>query len=317
MSNKKDRTHSFDQTQSRKKSSSIFSRVFSSRRDRSKTQSHMDESKSNEGKSRESSSDVDLAEKRVTESSDESSAGSFDKYDLVKKGGDGAEIYKSYTVLGSPFVVEDRYELIDAIGQGAYGIVCAARDKKTRKNVAVKKIHRLFEHETFCKRTLREILILREISHENIIRLRGLMQPCMSKFNDIYVVFDLMETDLASIIKSPQSLSNEHIQFFIYQILRGLKYLHSREILHRDLKPRNILVNSNCDLRICDFGLAKLSNELSGPSSSAMTDYVATRWYRPPEVILGSKTYSFAVDIWAVGCILGELFFTKTFVPWS
>jgi serine/threonine protein kinase len=124
-----------------------------------------------------------------------------------------------------------------------------------------------------------------------------------------------METDLSSIIKSPQPLSDEHVQFFLYQLLRGLKYMHSACILHRDLKPRNLLVNSNCDLKICDFGLARpFINEMK-VTSTQMTDYVATRWYRAPEVLLTYKRYTAAMDMWSVGCIFGELLLRKPLLP--
>ena len=110
-------------------------------------------------------------------------------------------------------------------------------------------------------------------------------------------------------------LSDEHIQFFLYQILRGLKYVHSCGILHRDLKPRNLLVNSNCDLKICDFGLARANiNTLMTPSAS-LTDYIATRWYRAPEVILSWRQYTAAIDVWSVGCILAELIRRKPLLP--
>lgn len=139
-------------------------------------------------------------------------------------------------------------------------------------------------------------------------------------FNDLYVVSDLMNTDLASIIKSPQPLSDSHIQFFIYQILRGLKYMHSANIIHRDLvlalykKPRNLLVNRNCDLSICDFGLARAIGEDTNTPSQIMTDYVATRWYRAPELLLGQTKYGPSVDVWSVGCILAELLGRKSFL---
>lgn len=116
-----------------------------------------------------------------------------------------------------------------------------------------------------------------------------------------------METDLSSIIKSPQPLSDNHVQLFIYQILRGLNFMHSACVLHRDLKPRNILVNSSCDVKICDFGLARLFVNEMRVSSSQMTDYVATRWYRAPEVLLSGQVYTETMDIWSVGCILAEL----------
>ena len=110
----------------------------------------------------------------------------------------------------------------------------------------------------FSLRTYRELKIQRLLDHENILSIKRILNPKdRASFNEIYVVTELMETDLSQIIKSNQPLSDDHIQFFLYQILRGLKYIHSAGIYHRDLKPRNLLVNSNCDLKICDFGLAR------------------------------------------------------------
>lgn len=123
-----------------------------------------------------------------------------------------------------------------------------------------------------------------------------------------------METDLGSIIRSDQELSLDHIRFFMYQLLRGMKYIHSAGILHRDLKPKNLLVNSNCDLKICDFGLSRADiPELY--DAGAMTDYVSTRWYRAPEVLLGSENYTTSIDMWAIGCIFAELLTRKPFLP--
>jgi len=118
-------------------------------------------------------------------------------------------------------------------------------------------------------------------------------------------VTDLMETDLHRVIYSKQVLNEEHHQYFSYQILRGLLYLHSANVVHRDLKPQNILVNKNCDLKICDFGLARgFGNEEDDPT---LTDYVVTRWYRAPEVVLLASEYTKSIDVWSVGCILCEL----------
>jgi serine/threonine protein kinase len=103
----------------------------------------------------------------------------------------------------------------------------------------------------------------------------------------------------------------------LYQILRGLKYIHSANILHRDLKPRNLLVNSNCDLKICDFGLARPLLQDFKDKSQVMTDYVATRWYRAPELLLSWKEYACSVDVWSVGCIFAELLRRKPFLPGS
>jgi serine/threonine protein kinase len=184
---------------------------------------------------------------------------------------------KRYNVMGIRFDVDVRYDVLDVVGQGAYGVVCAAHDAVAGEAVAIKKIANAFEHATYTKRTLREIRLLRLLRHDNIVRLKTLLPPVKSDgFRDLYIISDLLETDLSSVIKSPQPLSDEHVQFFIYQVLRGVKFLHTctPPVTHRDLKPRNLLVNSNCDLKICDFGLARV--DVQSSSAAAMTDYVAT-----------------------------------------
>lgn len=119
-----------------------------------------------------------------------------------------------------------------------------------------------------------------------------------------YVITELLQSDLHKIIVSPQHLSADHIKVFLYQILRGLKYLHSARILHRDIKPGNLLVNSNCVLKICDFGLARVEEP---DQAKHMTQEVVTQYYRAPEILMGARHYSSAVDVWSVGCIFGEL----------
>lgn len=109
-------------------------------------------------------------------------------------------------------------------------------------------------------------------------------------------------------------MSDDHCQFFLYQILRGLKYIHSANVVHRDLKPRNLLVNKNCDLKICDLGLARAIIPKEGTKTRVLTDYIVTRWYRAPELLLSYKEYDAAVDIWSVGCIFAELLNRKTFL---
>ena len=157
------------------------------------------------------------------------------------------------------FEVDSRYSPLESIGTGAYGVVCAAKDNRTGQRVAIKKIPKAFEMLTVSKRTYRELKILRYLRHENIISILDVMQPPedMSTFEDVYVVLDLMESDLHHIIHSVQPLSDEHIKFFLYQIMRGLKYIHSAHVLHRDLKPSNLLINRNCELKIGDFGDGK------------------------------------------------------------
>lgn len=171
----------------------------------------------------------------------------------------------SYQVMDTRFEIEKKYDIIDLIGYGAYGVVVAAKDTAIPENkdgesnlLAIKKIVKAFDHRVFSLRTYRELKIQRLLEHENVLGIKRILKPkSREEFNEIYVVTELMETDLAQIIKSNQPLTDDHIQFFLYQILRGLKYIHSANIYHRDLKPRNLLVNSNCDLKICDFGLAR------------------------------------------------------------
>ncbi|KAK6055527.1 kinase domain protein [Cooperia oncophora] len=119
-----------------------------------------------------------------------------------------------------------------------------------------------------------------------------------------YVLTELMQSDLHKIIVSPQPLTVDHVKVFVYQILRGLKYLHSANILHRDIKPGNLLVNSNCILKICDFGLARIWDARERQN---MTHEVVTQYYRAPELLMGARRYTGAVDIWSVGCIFAEL----------
>ena len=148
--------------------------------------------------------------------------------------------------------------MIKNIGQGAYGVVISALDESSGQKVAIKKVAQAFEDLVDAKRILREIALLQHFDHENIVSVIDIVRPDnVQSFDDIYIVSELMETDLHRVIYSRQVLTDEHVQYFLYQLLRGLKYLHSANVLHRDLKPSNLLVNSNCDLKICDFGLSR------------------------------------------------------------
>lgn len=139
------------------------------------------------------------------------------------------------------------------------------------------------------------------------------MQPpeALDKFEDVYIISELMETDLHRIIYSRQELSDDHIQYFVYQMLCALKYMHSANVLHRDLKPSNILLNADCSLKVCDFGLARGIAD----STPELTEYVVTRWYRAPEIMLSCQEYAKAIDVWSVGCIFAELLGTKPLFP--
>ncbi|KMZ78535.1 hypothetical protein PVIIG_01312 [Plasmodium vivax India VII] len=199
-----------------------------------------------------------------------------------------------------------KYDVLRKIGKGAYGVVYKARCKKNRKIVAVKKIFGAFQNSTDAQRTFREIMFLHQLNgHDNIITLMDVIRA--KNDNDIYLVFDYMETDLHEVIKA-DLLEEIHKRYIIYQLLRALKYIHSGMLLHRDIKPSNILLNSECHIKVGDFGLARsISTDLSENKIPVLTDYVATRWYRAPEILLGSTNYTEGVDMWSLGCIMGEL----------
>lgn len=191
------------------------------------------------------------------------------------------------------------------IGYGTFGVVWSVTDPRDGKLVALKKMPNVFQNLVSSKRVYREIKMLCFFKHENVLSALDLLQPQnLELFREIYVITELMQSDLHKIIVSSQPLSTDHIKVFLYQILRGLKYLHSSNILHRDIKPGNLLVNSNCVLKICDFGLARVA-EIN--SKKHMTLEVVTQYYRAPELLMGAKHYTWAVDIWSVGCIFAEL----------
>ncbi|GFR25247.1 mitogen-activated protein kinase 14 [Trichonephila clavata] len=205
--------------------------------------------------------------------------------------------------------VPERYQNLAPVGSGAYGQVCSAYDSLRNFKVAIKKLARPFQSDIHAKRTYRELRLLKHMNHENVIGLLDVFTPSttLDDFQDVYLVTHLMGADLNNIIKT-QRLSNDHVQFLVYQILRGLKYIHSAGIIHRDLKPSNIAVNEDCELKILDFGLAR-------HAEVEMTGYVATRWYRAPEIMLNWMHYNQTVDIWSVGCIMAELLTSKTLFP--
>ncbi|XP_009597022.1 mitogen-activated protein kinase 20 [Nicotiana tomentosiformis] len=210
----------------------------------------------------------------------------------------------------------NRYKIQEVIGKGSYGVVCSAIDTHTGEKVAIKKIHDIFEHISDAARILREIKLLRLLRHPDIVEIKHIMLPPSRRdFKDIYVVFELMESDLHQVIKANDDLTREHYQFFLYQLLRALKYIHTANVYHRDLKPKNILANANCKLKICDFGLARVAFN-DTPTTIFWTDYVATRWYRAPE-LCGSfySKYTPAIDIWSIGCIFAEVLTGKPLFP--
>lgn len=212
------------------------------------------------------------------------------------------------------FNVGDDYDCNVLVGEGAYGTVCSAVHKPSGTKVAIKKITP-FDHSMFCLRTLREIKLLKYFNHENIVSILDMSKPKdLASFREVYLIQELMETDLHRVIRT-QDLSDDHCQYFVYQTLRALKYMHSANVLHRDLKPSNLLLNANCDLKVCDFGLARGTGVNEANNVNFMTEYVATRWYRAPEIMLTFKEYTKAIDVWSVGCILAEMLSGRPLFP--
>jgi len=223
---------------------------------------------------------------------------------LTPPPGEGMAQFSQKTVMGTIFETTQRYTDWKPIGLGVSGLVCSARDQIRHQTVAVKKLAEPFKTDQIARHMFREIKLLRQLHHENIINLTDIF---ISPSEDIYLVTELMATDLNTILKA-KKVEDQFAQYFMYQIMRGLKYLHSAGVVHRDLKPSNILINENCDLKICDFGLARVQEH-------NMTGYVSTRYYRAPEIMLTWRKYNEKVDIWSAGCIFAELLMGEPLFP--
>ncbi|XP_073039274.1 serine/threonine-protein kinase MHK-like [Primulina eburnea] len=192
----------------------------------------------------------------------------------------------------------ERYKILEDLGDGTCGSVYKAISIERYEIVAVKKMKRKFYYWDECV-NLREVKSLRKLNHPNIIKLLEIVH----ENNELFFIFEYMEHNLYQIMKDRRtSFSEEDIRGLMSQLLQGLAHVHKHDFFHRDLKPENLLVTNNT-IKIADFGLAR---ELS--SMPPFTDYVSTRWYRAPEVLLRSSSYTPAVDMWAVGAILAELF---------
>ena len=208
--------------------------------------------------------------------------------------------------------IKKRFTLQKKVGQGAYGVVFKAIDKKTKEQVALKKLFGAFQDDVDSQRTFREVMLLQELNgHDNIIRLLNVIKA--ENDLDLYLVFDYMEADLFNVIRA-NILQDIHKKFIIYQTLKALKFIHSADIIHRDLKPSNIFINSDCHVKLGDFGLARTLDN-NPKLDGVVTDYVATRWYRAPEMILAAQKYGKPIDMWSVGCILYELLVGTPLLP--
>ncbi|CAJ1385623.1 unnamed protein product [Effrenium voratum] len=194
----------------------------------------------------------------------------------------------------------NKYDVLGVVGEGAYGVVLKCKNKDTNEVVAIKKFKESEEDEVVRKTTLREVKILRIMRHENIVQLK----EAFRRKGKLYLVFEFVEKSMLDILEAnPNGVDTETVRVLTCQLARAIEYCHRHEVIHRDIKPENLLINpADNALRLCDFGFARTMS-----ADTPLTDYVATRWYRAPELLLGSTHYGKDVDIWALGCIMGEL----------
>lgn len=208
-------------------------------------------------------------------------------------------------------VLNDKFQKIEKIGEGTYGVVYKAKDKTTGMHIALKKIRLETESEGVPSTAIREIALLKELDHPNIVRLLDVV-PCDRK---LYLVFEYMTEDLKKHMdRATQNntiLGVKLVKSYLWQLLQGVAYCHSHRILHRDLKPQNLLIDQNGSIKLADFGLARAF----GIPLRTYTHEVVTLWYRAPEILLGARFYSTPVDVWSIGCIFAEMLMLKALFP--
>ncbi|CAG9330152.1 unnamed protein product [Blepharisma stoltei] len=197
-------------------------------------------------------------------------------------------------------VVLERYQKIEKVGEGTYGVVYKARDRNTGDILALKKIRLESEDEGVPSTAIREISLLKTLQHPNVVKLKDVVHTEQK----LYLLFEFVDHDLKKFMNAQSSaLPPMSVKNFLYQILSSLAYCHTHRILHRDLKPQNILIDREGQIRLADFGLARAF----GLPIKTYTHEIVTLWYRAPEVLLGARQYSTPIDIWSVGCIFAEM----------
>ena len=195
--------------------------------------------------------------------------------------------------------MQNKYEVLGVVGEGAYGIVYKCKNKETGKYVAIKKFKEV--GDDLVKKTMkRELKMLQRLHHPNVVE----FQDAFRRKGNLFLVFEFVDKNLLELLQEhPNGLDPNLIRHLIYQLCKSIKYLHEQNIIHRDIKPENLLITDKMESKLCDFGFARLVSE----TNEKLTDYVATRWYRAPELLLSQGSYGKEVDYWAIGCIMGEL----------
>ncbi|KAI6645694.1 Cyclin-dependent kinase 3 isoform X2 [Oopsacas minuta] len=201
------------------------------------------------------------------------------------------------------------FQRIEKIGEGTYGVVYKAKNLKTGTIVALKKIRLDIEAEGVPSTTIREISLLMELKHPNVVSLHEVIHAD----DKIFLVFEFLDQDLKKYMDSVQGsgLPPEITKSYTYQLLSGISYCHTHRVLHRDLKPQNLLIDSRGYIKLADFGLARTF----GIPLRAYTHEIVTLWYRSPEILLGAPVYTISVDMWSIGCIMAEMSSKKPLFP--
>lgn len=217
------------------------------------------------------------------------------------------------------------YEVVEKLGQGTFGVVQKAHQRKTKRVVALKQLINHSAKEGFPITAMREITILKKLHHCNVIEIIDMVyeSPKVANGEDMlhhrgcfYTVTDYMRSDLVGLLKNPRvQMTVPVIKGIMVQLLQGIQYVHEQKYLHRDMKAANILIDHRGVVKIADFGLARMYHgpvptvgHGPGGGEKNYTALVVTRWYRPPEILLGERKYTTAVDLWGIGCVFGELF---------